>query len=137
MATKIRPELSKKNELWISKHRYYELKHFCMQYPEWKKELSNIDGMSKSGSGVCSKNSNKSDPTMTAAILRTNLNDKIQQIEKIARDTDKILWDYLVKGVTEERSYTYLKNYLNIPCSRDVYYQLYRKFFSLLDKYKK
>ena len=27
---------SQNNEYWISKHRYYELKHFCMQYPLWK-----------------------------------------------------------------------------------------------------
>ncbi len=36
MATTIRPEISQNNEYWISKHRYYELKHFCMQYPLWK-----------------------------------------------------------------------------------------------------
>ena len=37
MATEIRPELSEKNPYWIGKHRYYELKHFCLQYPIWKK----------------------------------------------------------------------------------------------------
>ena len=42
MATVIRAELSKNNKYWISKHRYYELKHFCLQYPEWQKEYSNI-----------------------------------------------------------------------------------------------
>lgn len=30
MATEIRPELSEKNPYWIGKHRYYELKHFCI-----------------------------------------------------------------------------------------------------------
>ena len=33
--SRTRPELSKKNKYYISKHRYYELKHFCLQYPEW------------------------------------------------------------------------------------------------------
>ena len=37
MATTIRPELSEKNPYWIEKHRYYELKHFCLQYPIWRK----------------------------------------------------------------------------------------------------
>lgn len=27
------PELSEKNPYWIERHRYYELKHFCLQYP--------------------------------------------------------------------------------------------------------
>lgn len=36
MATVLRSELSPKNKYYIAKHRYYELKHFCLQYPEWK-----------------------------------------------------------------------------------------------------
>ncbi len=36
MATVLRSELSPKNKYYIDKHRYYELKHFCLQYPEWK-----------------------------------------------------------------------------------------------------
>lgn len=42
MATTIRPELSEKNPYWIEKHRYYELKHFCLQYPIWQKQYSLI-----------------------------------------------------------------------------------------------
>lgn len=34
MSTTIRPEVSEKNQYWIEKHRYYELKHFCLQYKE-------------------------------------------------------------------------------------------------------
>lgn len=37
MGTTLRAELSEKNPYWIEKHRYYELKHFCLQYPIWKK----------------------------------------------------------------------------------------------------
>ena len=37
MGTVIRPETSKKNKYWIPRHRYHELKHFCLQYPLWKK----------------------------------------------------------------------------------------------------
>ena len=42
----IRPELSKKNQYWIDRHRYYELKHFCLQYKNWKVYIQEIDGMS-------------------------------------------------------------------------------------------
>ena len=44
MGTTIRPELSEKNPYWIEKHRYYELKHFCLQYPIWRKAYSVLDG---------------------------------------------------------------------------------------------
>ena len=43
MATVLRPELSSKNKYYIDKHRYYELKHFCLQYTEWKKSYSTFD----------------------------------------------------------------------------------------------
>lgn len=38
MSTTIRPEIRNDNEWHISKHRYYELKHFCLQYGEWRGE---------------------------------------------------------------------------------------------------
>lgn len=34
----VKSELSQNNKYWIPRHRYFELKHFCLQYPEWKKE---------------------------------------------------------------------------------------------------
>ncbi len=47
MSTTIRPELSDKNKYWIDRHRYYELKHFCMQYDIWKQAYDIVDGRSK------------------------------------------------------------------------------------------
>ena len=47
MGTTIRPELSEKNPYWIERHRYYELKHFCLQYPIWKKAYAALDGLSR------------------------------------------------------------------------------------------
>ena len=42
MSTVIRPEISDKKKYWISKERYYELKHFCLQYNEWRKLYSEL-----------------------------------------------------------------------------------------------
>ena len=41
--SRTRNEISVKNKYYISKHRYLELKHFCLQYPEWKRALSYIE----------------------------------------------------------------------------------------------
>ena len=46
MSTDIRPEVSVKNKYWISRHRYYELKHFCLQYGEWKQAYNSCTVMS-------------------------------------------------------------------------------------------
>ena len=43
----VKPELSKRNPYKLDKHRYYELKHFCLQYPDWKKKYLSLDGYSK------------------------------------------------------------------------------------------
>lgn len=52
MATEIRPELSEKNPYWIGKHRYYELKHFCLQYPIWKKAYNALLGLRLSSTSL-------------------------------------------------------------------------------------
>ena len=136
MGTVIRPEVSTKNKYWISKHRHYELKHFCLQYPSWKKlhadyldfgiVSSKFDGMPSSG--------RISDLTSEQAIRKTCYADKIKLVEQAAMDADSDLYWYILKAVTEGLSYTYLKAKLEIPCGRDMFYDRYRKFFWLLSK---
>lgn len=58
---------------------------------------------------------------------------RIQLIEKAAKDADDILYEYILKAVTEGLSFTYLQAVLGIPCSRDTYYDRYRKFFWILN----
>lgn len=38
MGTTIRPEIDRRSKWYISKHRYYELKHFCLQWHEWRED---------------------------------------------------------------------------------------------------
>ncbi|MCD8141817.1 MAG: hypothetical protein LUD83_00835 [Clostridiales bacterium] len=44
MSGDMRPELSPNSEFWIERHRYYELKHFCLQYRAWKRMVALLDG---------------------------------------------------------------------------------------------
>ena len=136
MATIIRPEVSKKNKYWIDKHRHYELKHFCLQYPSWKKEILNIYGSSRSLSlaGKPSPTNRPSDPTANLALLKITYSERIELIEKVARQTDGYLYEYILKAVTEGLSYLQLKTRLGMPCSRSTYYDRYRKFFWLLNQ---
>lgn len=139
MAGNIRPELSKKNKYWIDKNCFYELKYFCLQYPLWKKAYEMLDGMvicSYDLIKVASTNSYR-DPVAICAEERNLYLNRMCMIEKAARDTDPYLASYILKAVTEGLSYTYLKSRLEIPCSRDMYYDRYRRFFWLLDQSKK
>lgn len=102
MSTTIRPEISKKNPYYISKHRHLELKNLCLQYSELK----------------------KADPD----------DKRVKMIEFSAMTADDILGVYILKGVTNNYSYDVLKVRYNIPCCKEVYYNLYRRFFSILSK---
>lgn len=136
MATVIRPEVSIKNRYWIDKHRHYELKHFCLQYPVWKKSYADLDsvGISISTTDRMPTSNLPGDPTGNRAVAKAQLIERIEMVERIAREADDYLWNYILKAVTENLSYTYLKTKLGIPCGKDMYYDRYRKFFWLLSK---
>lgn len=99
MATTIRPEITSSSQYHISRHRYYELKHFCLQYNEWH-----------------------GDKARYKTLVRDTCN-----------SADECIGQYIFKAVTEGRSYTYLKTKMNMPCSRSMYFDRYRKFFWLLN----
>ncbi len=135
MTTKIRPELSVKNKYWINRHRYYELKHFCLQYPIWKQLYSELDGLNRHNDADINREKGTiSDPVENCAEKRIFFADRMEMIEKAAKDTCPELSDYILAAVTKGISYDCLKLRMNIPCCKDVYYDLYRRFFWLLDK---
>ena len=88
MATVVRAEISESNKYWISKHRHYELKHFCLQYPEWKKEYLTLGVPSASSAmlEVISSTNTPSDLTARYAIRRVYYAERIDLIEKIAKE---------------------------------------------------
>lgn len=133
MGTTIRAEVSKRNRYWIEKQRYYELKHFCLQYPVWKKICLTLDGLSRSDIGEVLDTNNVGDPVFRCVSRRERYTIWMGMIEKAAKETDEVLGYYVLKGVTEGWPYDILKARLEIPCGKDMYYDLYRKFFWILD----
>lgn len=136
MTTVLRPELSIKNKYWIDKHRHYELKHFCLQYPEWKRAYADFDNPSMPLSMIerVSTSNLPGDPTAKRAMMKAHYRERMQLIEKVAAEADLYLAEYILKAVTENLSYSYLKSKLEIPCGKDMYYDRYRRFFWLLSK---
>lgn len=130
-------ELSQKNRYWISKHRQYELKHFCLQYHTWKQEYAALSYISTSVSARARTSNTPSDPTGNLVTKRAYYKDRIDLIEKAAAETDAVLGAYILKAVTEGLSYSALKSRFKIPCGRDTYYACYRRFFWLLSNSRK
>ena len=136
MSTIIRPEISKSNEYWIPRDRYYELEHFCLQYPSWVEFCREEDSSSKIrlDKALPKKILWHSDPVLYAVELRERYFDYIHIVEIAAEETDIFIAKYLLKDVTEKRSYTYLHGVMQMPCGRTAYYILRRKYFWILDK---
>lgn len=132
----MRPELSKKNEHRIEKHRYYELKHFCLQYPIWKKAYNSLDGLSRKtdNSNIFRHSNNMSNPTERIGVVMASYSKKINMITETAEKVDKIMAPYLVRGVTQGESYDAMRTRIGVPCCRETYYELYRQFFYELNR---
>ena len=112
MRNDMRPELSQKNPYWIGKHRYYELKHFCLQYPIWKKARLALDGLSRRPADLqvfVSCGQAKGDPTERCAQSRIFFGERMEMVEQAAIEAEPDLYSYLLRGVTEGLSYDALK----------------------------
>ncbi len=135
MGTNIRPELSEKNKYWIEKHRYYELKHFCLQYPIWRKARNALTSLSqRSIETVFTKTNVISDPTEKCAEARIYYTERMKMVETAAYEASPEFSDYILKAVTEGLSYDSLRVRAGIPCCKEIYYELYRRFFWILSK---
>jgi hypothetical protein len=136
MATVIRAKISEKSKYYIDKHRYYELKHFCLQYNEWKKAYASCCEAVIFASKFDKMPSSNLPGDLTAkyAMKRAQYAERIKLIEKAAAEADDFLASYILKAVTEGLSFTHLKARLDIPCGRDMYYDRYRRFFWLLSE---
>lgn len=129
--------LSTKNPYYLTKHRFYEVYHYAMQYQEWKDEYRTAEQTMRgiAYDGVKVKSSGSGDALERVAIRLTELSEKIEMLEAVARETDKDLSEYILRGATDEQvTYNYLSMVLHIPCSRNTYYSLRRKFYWLLSK---
>lgn len=102
MGTSIRPEVSSKKEYWLSRHRYYELKHFCLQYPEWKRNYRALDGFAPHSPGLRERVSRTpGDPVTGCVAERLYYRERMEIVETAAREAADDLGALLTKAVTE------------------------------------
>ncbi len=95
-----------------------------------------LDGLAKRPSDLVlfSGQRDLSDPTAKCAEARIFYSNRMELVESVAEETDVVLGTYILQAVTSGISYDCLKARLDIPCCKDVYYDLYRRFFWLLNK---
>lgn len=139
LTTRNRPKVSQNNKYYISKHRFYELKHFCLQYSEWVNKCNIYKGYICTSSVVRINGTigNVQDPVGDIYARIEDLSSKIRMVKEACELADEQLSSYIFKAVTEDRSFTYLQTVLEIPCSRSTFYDRYRKFYFILSNLRK
>ena len=124
-------------EYGISRHRYRELKEFCLQYYEKTSELKEIYALSSVSPDSAFNSGVPGKPTENKAMRANQLSRDIETIDKalaLACGNDVGLIEQLKRNVTLGIGYDSLGY---VPCAARVFYKCRRKFFFLLDKEKK
>lgn len=124
--------LSKKSEFHLSKNRQREILYFVKQYPEFKQIIRDLDGFR---SGMIKIDSRNLDDTLFSSIIfkRARILEKINIIEVSARETNDILWHYIIDSVVTDHSWDYYDQHFHIDCGRNTWYSLRREFLWRID----
>lgn len=122
----------------ISRHRYEELKAFCLQYNEKKSKIDRgIKGFSSDGQP---RGNTTGNPTEAAAIRNTIYLKDCEMIEQAAIAASAELYPYILKSVTNGLAYEYIEydeNLGRIPVGKTDFYAYRKKFYHFLDKIKR
>lgn len=130
------PNVRPVSKYGISKHKFLQIYHFCMQYNEWKDELKyKTETVKCVGVSDMPKGSGDGNATEDLAIRRAMLCRNCELVEHTCIEADPDIFQWLLKAVTNEGiSYTYLKECMDIPCGKKMYYDRRRKFYWLMSK---
>ena len=112
---------AKSSKYYVPKEEYLTVLHFCRQYPDWIKEISNNEKP-----GVAP--SRKHDPARIASI-RKKKGVLEMVIHKIAEGMD----EWLFLGVCQGLTYPQLKE-RGIPIGRTQYYEMRQRFYYYLSR---
>lgn len=126
-------------DLDMTPARQKEIRYFCRQYQEWKDKLDilypsvkcqSIDGMPYSNTNNVNKE------TEDLAIKRISLIEKIKMVEESAKEASPTFWQYIIKSVCYEKSYTYLNTALKMPISEPAFRDRVKAFLMIMNKKK-
>lgn len=121
----------------ISRHRYAELKAFCLQYGEKKSKISR--GISAVVNDGMPKSNYKGNALESNAIRNVAYQKDCEMIEKAAMEASKEIYPYIIKSVTNDLSYSFIEydeNLGRIAVGKTEFYAKRRLFYHYLDVLK-
>lgn len=137
----IRSEVSKKNEYYLPKHVFLETYHFCCQYPDWVVEYAGLENQLKGIAYDKEKvdGGKAEDPMVKLAIRREELWRNIKIINEAADEVIEPAFreDFIKAMTTEYFGWQQVTGKLNIPYGRRPYLRMRRKFYYLVERYRR
>lgn len=129
--------LSEKNKYFLPKHTYLACIHYALQYRDWKAELDaerDTRGAIRYDKDRV-QTSNDYDSTSETAIRLLNISRKVDNIENCIVDAcdGSGLEKYVKLGVCYGFTFFQLQEN-GIPCGKDLYYQIRKRFYWELSK---
>lgn len=123
------------SKYYVPEQVYLTVVHFCRQYPLWKAELEMTPNTQKAidYSRDAVQTSNQFDQTAEIAMDRKMIADKKEIVENTAREVAGVFAEWLLLGVGHGLTYYQLVD-KGIPCGKDMYYDIRRKFYYVLSK---
>ena len=131
-----RNELSMKNENYIPKFRFLELKYYCLQYPEWLEEYNDIQGYLMSSSLFENDRvdgGEKQDEEYRKMARSCNLRYKMDKVKHTLLYLPAKLQSPIFEAVTTGKGWTVIQAKYELVCTRDEYFNAYHTFFKQLD----
>ena len=126
---------SKNNPYWVEPERYRAAVHFCRCYPLWLKELESLPDSSKAITydGDKVQTSGGYDVTSALALKRVEVERKVDLIRTTAMITNAELWEWIIKGVTENVTARDLIQQ-GMPCSERYFTKIRGVFYYYLSR---
>ena len=115
---------------WYLPYDTYKLVvSYCYAYQDMKDKLRDLDGQHSHEQDGMPRGTDMGDPTSREAMKRAELQEKIDIIEYAVIDTDPLLCDWLLEGVTKRGTYYDDLVAKGLPCSKNFYSELRRQVY--------
>lgn len=119
----------------MTKEQFLAAKYYALRYHEWQLEYKALTDTARgiTYSDMPKGSLNTQSPVEEAAIKCQAISDKIRLIEDTADEAGGDLSGYLLKAVTNsDITFHQMKVLTDMPCGRDLFCNMRRRFYFLL-----
>lgn len=118
----------------ISRDRYFELLHYCRQYPEWKLEADSLLGIRAIKMDGQPHGTTVGDPVSSVAERRERLLEKMTVVEECAAAEADGGWaSAIIQNVCIGKSYDQIDKTILPTSTRSEFFRKRRNFFAMLN----